>query len=122
MFKSAKWTKGRFLKNIVFYIIHIPLLPFSMRDIATKIDKLAQRYKEKDSQYVYDNCLGISKSRKRFKKEVFDSYIDVSFESVNFKSIIGYDHYLTQTFGDYMELPPVEKRVSYHTFKAYWKE
>ena len=33
----------------------------------------------------------------------------------------GFDDYLTNGFGDYMTLPPVEKRISHHYFKAYWK-
>ena len=32
-----------------------------------------------------------------------------------------FDEYLKATYGDYMQLPPVEKRVSHHKFEAYWK-
>ena len=35
---------------------------------------------------------------------------------------VGYEQYLTQLYGDYMTLPPVEKRVTDHNFTAYWKE
>ena len=34
----------------------------------------------------------------------------------------GYDEYLTLAYGDYMELPPVDKRVSGHSFVAYRKD
>jgi len=33
--------------------------------------------------------------------------------------MVGYEEYLTKTYGDYMTLPPVEKRVQ-HDFEAYW--
>ena len=32
-----------------------------------------------------------------------------------------YDYMLTKLFGDYMQLPPEDKRVS-HGFKAWYKE
>ena len=32
-----------------------------------------------------------------------------------------YDTYLHICYGDYMQLPPIEKRITHHSFKAYWK-
>ena len=36
-----------------------------------------------------------------------------TFEDTSFKAIKKYDMYLRQVFGDYMQLPPVEKRRSH---------
>ena len=33
-----------------------------------------------------------------------------------------YDFRLRFEYGDYMKLPPKEKQVSHHDFKAWWKE
>ena len=54
--------------------------------------------------------------------KVFQKYTDVSFEDYIFKAIEAYDAYLKQHYGDYMKLPPEEKRITHHTFKAYVKE
>ena len=35
---------------------------------------------------------------------------------------IGYDTYLTKLYGEYMRLPPIEKRVTHHSFIAYYME
>ncbi len=42
--------------------------------------------------------------------ECFESFIDVEFEGMTFKGFEKYDKYLSLLYGDYMQLPPVEKR------------
>ncbi len=51
-------------------------------------------------------------------KDIEDS-VDILFEGKLYKTMIGYRDYLARTYGDYMTLPPVEKRVT-HSFEAYW--
>lgn len=50
-----------------------------------------------------------------FKKEWFDGSILHAFSGVLVKLPIGYDSYLKQCYGDYMQLPPVEKRIYEHS-------
>lgn len=57
----------------------------------------------------------------RARKEVFASTKMLKFEDYSFPVPVEYDEYLKIRFGDYMKLPPVEKRVAEHNFKAYWK-
>jgi lipopolysaccharide cholinephosphotransferase len=45
----------------------------------------------------------------------FDEYIDVEFEGMTFKGLKNYDRYLKLLYGDYMELPPEEKRYGINT-------
>ena len=52
-------------------------------------------------------------------KRVFDSFVDVEFEGHLYKAPAGYAEWLTCFYGDYMQLPPEEKRVSHHKFIAY---
>ena len=51
----------------------------------------------------------------------FDNLIDLPFEDRVFFASEQYDALLKVVFGNYMELPPVEQRVSNHGFTAYWK-
>lgn len=50
-----------------------------------------------------------------FPAEFFDSMVDLPFEDTTIRCPARYDEYLTAQFGNYMELPPEEKRVSHHT-------
>lgn len=61
-----------------------------------------------------------------FSHEVLNSfdiidYIDCDFEGNKSMIIRNYDSVLKTIFGDYMQLPPVEKRISNHSMKVYWK-
>lgn len=43
-------------------------------------------------------------------RECFDEYIEKDFEGISFKIFKKYDLYLRTLYGDYMKIPPVEKR------------
>lgn len=70
------------------------------------------------------SCVGnfTSYTRMSCDKRVFSDFVNVEFEGMQFKAPIGYDEWLRSFYGDYMQLPPVEKRVSHHSYKAYFKE
>lgn len=55
---------------------------------------------------------------KIFKTEWFDDCIDMSFGSTTIPVPRQYDEYLTLLYGDYMQLPPKNQRVSQH-FREY---
>ena len=48
------------------------------------------------------------------KREWFDDYITMLFEGLEVRVPIGYNDYLTHVYGNYMQLPPEEDRVSRH--------
>lgn len=58
-------------------------------------------------------------TRAACSKRVFDSFEEHIFEGKMYKIPVGYDDWLRSFFGDYMKLPPEEKRVSHHKFIAY---
>lgn len=53
------------------------------------------------------------------KLDEFENCIEVDFEGGKVKMLGRYDEYLTSIYGDYMVLPPEEKRVTHHVFEAY---
>ena len=58
----------------------------------------------------------------RYEKEWFSESILVDFEEYKFRAPIGYHEILIKMYGDYMQLPPEEKRVTHHINNAFWKD
>lgn len=56
-----------------------------------------------------------------FGFDVFDSMTEYDFEGHKYMGLARYDEYLTQCYGDYMQLPPEDKRVGTHGGLFFWK-
>lgn len=54
-----------------------------------------------------------------YPAEDIASTIDIEFEGKMFKTLVGYHDMLQRSYGDYMELPPEDQRLTHH-FTAYW--
>lgn len=56
-----------------------------------------------------------------FGFDVFETMVEYDFEGHKYMGLARYDEYLTQCYGDYMQLPPEDKRVPYHGGHYFWK-
>ena len=89
--------------------------------------KLIARIQKQFSEDSFDRCAycssigGAYREREIMERALFDEYTDVQFEGESFRVLKNYDAYLTKIYGDYMQLPPVDKQVSHHMFEAFWK-
>ena len=52
----------------------------------------------------------------------FDEFVEVEFEARKFPAAKGWHECLSDQYGDYMKLPPAEKRITHHDFHAWWKD
>ena len=119
--KYLRLSKNRpILKNLLHSLAKIILIPLSRRKIAELLNKYAQKYNHTDSPLVFENVQGWI-SQKPFPQKAMESTIDMQFENRTFKGMSGFDDYLKNTYGDYLTLPPIEKRVNHHLFSPYWK-
>ena len=57
----------------------------------------------------------------RVPKSCYANAVYKEFEGNLFPVPVGYDEVLRAEYGDYMQLPPVEQRITHHTSKVYWK-
>lgn len=77
------------------------------------LDKLCQRYDFDDSALVC-NLMGGSNEKGIVSREYFGTPTEVKFENITVYGLEKPDMYLKSLYGNYMQLPPVEKRVSLH--------
>jgi len=110
---KTNWV--RVIKQII-----IKLYPIPKRFIQTKISRLMQQY---DGQFT--GLVGITMSVDNpydtYPSNLFEEFIDVEFEGLTFRAIRHYDTWLRVCYGNYMELPPLEKQVGKHDIIAYYK-
>ena len=78
--------------------------------------KLFENYKKHKTggKYLIDS--GTFGKQARLLKESFDSFDLVLFDNISIPVPVGFDRYLTDYYGDYMKMPPLEKRISNHKF------
>lgn len=108
-------SKNRF-KRIVRTLIYRGLRLFPKGYFASRIVKNSKKYAKTDAQMV-GNFTAIS--RILCDKSVFNSFIQKEFEGREYPVPVGYDAWLKTFYGDYMQLPPVEKRVTHHSYIAF---
>lgn len=120
--KLIKICKNRSIaKNILLILTKAFALPINYRKLIKNIDKEAQRYNYDMSEEVGCIVWGYG-SKEIMDRKIFDGYSNLNFEGYNLKGPIGYHTFLTQIYGDYMELPPKEKRTTHHNYVAYFIE
>lgn len=92
--------------------------------------KLIKLINSNASKYGYDEADEVAAivdchyggERERMPKNVFEPRRKFEFEGHQLWGSEGYDLYLSNLYGNYMELPPEDRRVTHHDFKAYWKD
>ena len=88
-------------------------------------EKQMSKYSFGSTPYVTELCVGPKYMVNIYHLEDFKSAIVVPFEETKMPIPVGYDRYLKQVFGDYMQLPPEEEQQPHHeavlvdTKKAY---
>lgn len=79
-----------------------------------KKECVMQEANSPNGKYVVDYYSLYGYRKAIFPMSTYTDLIDVEFEGHMFPVVRDYHGVLTQTFGDYMQLPPEEKRVSEH--------
>ena len=109
--------KGKLIGPIVFGICRM----LGQEFFASCYIKIAKLYNYEDSEYIHVAFPSRGSFRTRHAKSIFSKRIKVLFENEEFWVPIGYDEYLSNLYGNYMQLPPIEKRKTHHSYKVYWK-
>lgn len=60
--------------------------------------------------------------KEKMKKEEIESFSELQFEGSLFHVIPNYEQYLVRMYGDYMQLPPENERISKHGSRFVWSK
>lgn len=82
--------------------------------MARMCERHMSKYPICECDYVTELCVRYNYMVNEYPKEIFESAVYKSFEGFEMPLPAGYETYLHIAFGDYMELPPEEKRVPSH--------
>lgn len=118
---SGKSSCG-IVKKILRWSLHIFLHFFGGKSYTTKkVNKISKMIKkEGDESSPFISVISwIDSKFYQFDKTWFKESVLLEFEGHFFPVPAGYHNFLTSYYGNYMELPPEEKRIPYHEYKIF---
>lgn len=116
------WRKEvSFAKNFAIACIRVLAKTYGAEKLHKKMSEIVHSLPYEDSKYVGEFIDEIGDKRIMLKSEMYDGYELMDFENIKLKAPKNWDKWLTQFYGDYMQLPPEEKRVLTHGYELYDK-
>lgn len=119
--KNQKLSSIHGLNKIKLIIGKIMCLLVRFEKVQKKHINIMRKSNELSNGLFADNAVFPVYGPKTIKNTSVFPLTDIVFEGYHLKAPKDYDKYLRILYGDYMQLPPVEKRVAHHHFIAYWK-
>lgn len=89
------------------------------RRLLSHIERFHRKYNGSTSHYL--SCLS-DPYIKVFTRSCFVESQIGKFEGCDFYIPNGYDEILQKIYGDYLQLPPVDKRIPHHVIETYWMD
>lgn len=118
-----QWRRNvSFTKNFMIWTLHVfSKIYGGHKKILKKMKKALLAFGYDDSDYV-GQIVEMPGNKKITRRELFENRTLHVFEGKMFYVPKEYDKILTGLYGDYMQLPPEEKRVYAHGYEAYYIE
>ena len=108
------------IKNVVRYLM---LVAFRLTRVKTWNKKLNDYSKVPVNSEYIDYLMESKKYSTKIDAKALDKVVGFKFEDRVYNIPTDYDHILTTIYGaDYMEIPPIEKRIQHDDFVAYIKK
>jgi len=110
---DRKRPRGKAERILLWIMEKIPIekmtTPYRQKEI---IDKLLRKQQLNNSKYI-GNIMGAYRTREIVPAEYYGAGKMYPFEDIYLRGMDMYDEYLKYTYGDYMQLPPENKRKTH---------
>lgn len=112
------WLNDKGMKSVLKRLIYMPislLSCFFKREKMIRIyEESCQKFNNQPSTYLYEQAGAANYGKWIIPRECFSDFVEMQFEGERFSCPAKYDLYLRSAYGDYMQLPPEEKRINRH--------
>lgn len=116
---SKTWWKKPYC--LIKFFTRLPYRLIGYKYFLKKELRENKKYDFDSSDYISMQGAGWNEKGK-LKKDIFLKRKLYKFGEINVWGLEDYDKHLSMLYGDYMTLPPKEKRTSNHTYKLFIKE
>lgn len=115
--QTEYFEKGALIRGIKSFLRKTTSLEFWQR----LMEKEMKRYPFDGGKFV-GNFTSQYGARELMHRSSWDSYVELEFEGRRFEACVGWEEYLKNIYGDYMQLPPKDKQKGHHIGVVYWRE
>lgn len=111
------------IKQLIKLIAYFPgkVCSYFKKNSKEKLLEELEKYSNSDSEYVGYTVSSYGE-KEIMKKSEYSPIKTAVFEGEEYPIANEWDKYLKNLYGNYMELPPVEKRVAPHNLIIWWRE
>lgn len=115
--KDVRLDKNKtILRNLKLALLKLFLLPISYKKVLEKLYNLSQQSKNDKNNITDFNSLSHPLI---LKPSIWKNLKTLQFEDSRFPVFSDFDDVLHMIYDDYMQLPPIEQRITHHGFKAF---
>lgn len=100
--------------DLYFNLFHIIAIPFSIKKLQLFQKKLMTFCNKKKAIYYLNYGSNYNLLKQTIPVEKYEPAVKLEFEGKLYSAPNDYDYILNRIYGDYMTLPPIEKRTSLH--------
>jgi LPS biosynthesis protein len=101
-------------KKIIMWILYILTFPFPRKWLGEKLDRLMKKYNFLDSKFVCNTTDPRVYEKRVLDKKIYGNPTEILFNGYKVMAPEKWEEYLRNLYGDYLELPPLNKRISRH--------
>ena len=112
---ALKKPKKNHKRQLLYYMCKM----YSVKHLHKRIYQECTRFNYKKRKYIVNYCSYYNTTEQTIRASFYDEPIYVNFEGHKLPIPKKYDYILSSIYGDYMTLPPIEKRIIKHKFPSY---